>query len=1273
MEKKWFKSALAMLLVIAMVVGIVPDIPNSVSEAEAAYTDNGSADVTVFAEDAEGTGRFPDVTRLADDSLVAVCYWNGVSHHAPFAYGDPMGSVKISYGSADGKTWSEPKVLITPEKLAEWGLGVWYVKDVDGNVTFYYTAEEAEANNAQLAVEARDPNLVVLNDGTLVLTFFTRLPDECNFNGYTFEKNDAEGQDFASGRTYIMYSKDKGENWSNPAEVDSHLLNQGSFKRGNIAVYSDNQILIPLYGYDDVQSNAFHGTCVLAELNEDGTWSFLRETRMWGANGNDTSTYTWETEHSMVVTTLNGQEVTYDLIRSSGNLLISYDRGEKWEIVGKNVEGDDSYFEGASEKLQQPSVYKLDGTNQLFFTWTQAIGTKGQRNVYGKVYTPGEEWTKTSAVLLYKNNTGGGNDVGDPTGIQLENGELFTIYYDVNKRTVGGVINSVDELICLRSERELVSGVEEWKFIDMDFEDGIVGDEYLVQDSNGLWMGVYGTTKTTIYEEEGNKYLKTSIGTSSSSNVCWWFNNISSDATISFDFKMPEILTSGWQQMAVAFGVDTGAANVFFNNLTSGTEVSFSDSAGNLSPVYYGTNTTATTQKYTNIFQAGTEASWYSVKVVWDDYWIYMKIWEKNEAEPEEYTFRSLNSEWNKESKVFLKCTGATTTDTSIWLDNVTISKKTKLSIVETEQNTLDYEFDRDITYELPKPIVVWNSSNPDVVQINQEGKITYVGEGTATITATCDNLTATKQINVGNSWKIQDIDFENVTNVEDWKKSDKYNMVIKSYANASQKIIDDSGNKYLEMSGVTSGDITEMLFDVGDEITLSFDVKFPTALPSSWGGVNVSIGNKTFNPQWQFVEVNGSKVLRLYDSNIVQSKADVYQSGANAPWYTVKFVCVGNTTYVKVWEKGTNEPREYTCEATHSGFAGDGMGIKFVAGTTCKAYIDNIVISKITNFSIVDDGSNTLSYAFDRDVTQELPVPNVIWSSNNEDVVTIDKNGTMTYIGEGTAIITATCDNLVATKEVKVNSWKIHDMDFENVTDVEEWKKTDKYNMVIKSHASASQRIIEENGNKFLEMSGATSGDITEMLFDVGDESTLCFDVKFPTALPSGWGGINVSVGNKSFNPQWQFVEINGSKVLRLYDSNIVQSKADVYQSGTNAPWYTVKFVCVGNTTYVKVWEKGTNEPREYTCEATHSGFAGDGMGIKFVAGTTCKAYIDNVVISKITNFSIVDDGSNTLSYAFDRDVTQELPVPNVTWSSSNEDVIKIDKTTGVMTYKSL
>ncbi len=385
-------------------------------------------DIIIVLSDGEYTGRFPDVIQT-EDELIAAFYWNKIDSHAPWNYGDSLGTIKLVHGSKDGVNWSDEYIDFIGENfLVENNIGVW--RDCKTG-EFYYSQDEANKYNAEFCVEARDPNFAKLNDGTIIFTFFTRLPYECNVGGHTFIQSN-ENNDYTSGRTYIMYSRDACRTWSYPVEIPCNYLDGGCVKRGNIAVYKDNQILIPLYGYNSTLGTVNTSAMVLAELAGD-KWIFITEYNTHISGNIEMPGVFIEGVNEISLTVLG--ENTYALCRSNGDVLVSSDRGKNWKYI--NIMGGDI-------TIQQPSLNIIPETNQLIASWAES-SKYGGRDIYMLLFNPIKDnwWRYDNKRLIFTDEVRG--DMGDPTSIYIGDGKIYTIYYDVPKGIIGGHITSLKD------------------------------------------------------------------------------------------------------------------------------------------------------------------------------------------------------------------------------------------------------------------------------------------------------------------------------------------------------------------------------------------------------------------------------------------------------------------------------------------------------------------------------------------------------------------------------------------------------------------------------------------------------------------------------------------------------------------------------------------------------------------------------------------------------------------------------------------------------------
>lgn len=424
-NKRLTTIVIAVLLIACVALVIVINITKDTTyyiKQSAVEIDN-SSDI-VITQGIDGfTGRFPDVIQT-DDGLLAAYYWNNI--HAPYVIGDSLGVIKLQKGSKDGATWDSDAVdLIDSGFLIENGLGIW--KGTDEK--YYYTQEEAAEHNADLCVEARDPNFARMGN-TLVMTFFTRLPWDSAFDGYTFLQYN-ENFDYTYGRTYIMTSDDNGGSWSKPTEVVCNYLDRGSAKRGNIAVIDDSTLLIPLYGYNSSLNTDFTTSNILAKY-ENGNWTF-----------NEYSTHTSENVEALGAFELGVTEVSfavvdqeiYAMLRYKGDILVSNDNGKDWSKIECSGRA-----EGFT--LHQPSLQTIPQSKQIIASWAEPNDIGG-RDIFLMLFKPSKDdvWRYSDKYRIYQNEEPG--DMADPSSILLENNNVLTIYYDSQKEIVACTITNL--------------------------------------------------------------------------------------------------------------------------------------------------------------------------------------------------------------------------------------------------------------------------------------------------------------------------------------------------------------------------------------------------------------------------------------------------------------------------------------------------------------------------------------------------------------------------------------------------------------------------------------------------------------------------------------------------------------------------------------------------------------------------------------------------------------------------------------------------------------
>lgn len=317
------------------------------------------------------------------------------------------------------------------------------------------------------------------------------------------------------------------------------------------------------------------------------------------------------------------------------------------------------------------------------------------------------------------------------------------------------------------------------------------------------------------------------------------------------------------------------------------------------------------------------------------------------------------------------------------------------------------------ITYDATIQDVMWESDNPSVVTVDENGQLTYVDAGQATITATSRDggITASCLVTVGGDKTalraaIQRADEANIDIQEyTYETSTEYTA---AYDHAKDV---EAGAKYSQ-----------------EEIDAA-TLRLNTALDSLKPYIHMQKLNIYYNgataPQFIAVKV---PIYKTYTSQNIQLTYDFAPSDA---MYS-SIVWSSDNSGVKVTDGGNVSPASNkACAAKITLTATDHYGntvtnsiyVSFANDPVSKVTLDKTEIE-------VGYGSEpqtlTATVTADKTIGDKPSVGDVIWTTSDPDVATVE-NGTVTFVEAGTCTITATSidGGVSATCTVTVRSDK--------------------------------------------------------------------------------------------------------------------------------------------------------------------------------------------------------------------------------------------------------
>lgn len=284
------------------------------------------------------------------------------------------------------------------------------------------------------------------------------------------------------------------------------------------------------------------------------------------------------------------------------------------------------------------------------------------------------------------------------------------------------------------------------------------------------------------------------------------------------------------------------------------------------------------------------------------------------------------------------------------------------------------------------KGTLTWSSSKTSVASINSStGRITTAATGTTVITAT-NEAGESHSCTVHVTWDGErvgggDMESDVLLATNRWTSG-----FLKGNVKVVDDPYDDGTNRVMEFpNGSPKGNYYYYLcVEKSTKYMLSFDVR---------GELN-----------------NGAEEIVVGYLSNSNKTGNIYAKPVGDRW----------KHYYWTFTTTSSANRNYVFNICNQNLEG--------GSNTNSIYIDNISLVALGTAESVAMDSDTLTLMEGQSETMTLtPTPadgtlnHAVWTSSNEDVATVDKDGKITAVSKGTATITATCGLIKATCEVTV------------------------------------------------------------------------------------------------------------------------------------------------------------------------------------------------------------------------------------------------------------
>ncbi|MBQ3556940.1 MAG: DUF4886 domain-containing protein [Oscillospiraceae bacterium] len=371
--------------------------------------------ITVDQTDPPSVLRFPDIKKLPDGRLVAA--YSDTPVHSIDKTKPIIGiySVRFAMSEDNGKTWTSTE-LYDLEKAA-------LKMNGPGMETLYSRYELLKQNPSatySLGGITGDSDLLPVkmdlnNDG--------KAEDALLYTGSLFSvySNASHTRDVVM--TWIAVDDlagwmagEPGKDWSPFQTISS------TNKRGDAVQFNDGSMLLPTYtgGRVIVYDMTFN------PKTQQWEWDPIDDVRdvpNLAPAGDWTSQNDAFNEFSMVSPD-GTDKVVYGMVRSSGVVYVTYDRGRNWQL-----------FANEPGSAQQPQFAFID-TNRAFVTWANE---DSPRSTMGKVFYYDAGWDETETRLIYASPLRQKQDAADPSCVYVDDGTVMTVQYDQAYLSIVGV------------------------------------------------------------------------------------------------------------------------------------------------------------------------------------------------------------------------------------------------------------------------------------------------------------------------------------------------------------------------------------------------------------------------------------------------------------------------------------------------------------------------------------------------------------------------------------------------------------------------------------------------------------------------------------------------------------------------------------------------------------------------------------------------------------------------------------------------------------------